>query len=113
MSSLQYRKDRMTQMANNWQMEKVRDLFIRKQVPQKLYSDLCQSIGIYIARALHFEYTPDEAEFIKRLDASRQDRLNVTPNGGVVPKKEFALEYNFFIRSWCNLVANLIEDKPE
>ena len=113
MSSLQYRKDRMTQMANNWQMEKVRDLFICKQVPQKLYSDLCQSIGIYIARALHFEYTPDEAEFIKRLDASRQDRLNVTPNGGVVPKKEFALEYNFFIRSWCNLVANLIEDKPE
>ena len=42
MSSLQYRKDRMTQMANNWQMEKVRDLFIRKQVPQKLYSDLFQ-----------------------------------------------------------------------
>ena len=112
MSSLQYRKERMTQMANTWQMEKVRDLFIRKKVPDHLYNDLKQSIGIYIARALHFEYTENESEFIQRLDSHRKDRVNVTPNGGVVPKKEYALEYNAFIRSWCNLVKDLIKNDP-
>ena len=112
MSSLQYRKERMTQMANTWQMEKVRDLFIRKKVPDHLYNDLKQSIGIYIARALHFEYTENESEFILRLDSHRKDRVNVTPNGGVVPKKEYALEYNAFIRSWCNLVKDLIKNDP-
>ena len=113
MSSLKYRKARMSQMATNWQMEKVRDLFLRKQVPEHLYNDLRQSIGIYIARALQFEYSANETEFIKRLDASRNNRTNVTPNGGVVPKKEYALEYNAFIRSWCNLVRDLIKDSPD
>lgn len=113
MSSLQYRKSRMSQMATQWRMEKVRDLFIRKKVPDHLYNDLRRSIGIYIARALHFDYTENEPEFIYQLNQHRDIRLNVTPNGGVVPKKEFALEYNLFIRSWCNLVANLIEDSPE
>ena len=112
MSSLNYRKDKMSLMANEWKMEKVRDLFIRKKIPTHLYNDLKRSIGIYIAKALHFEYTENEAEFIRRMDKQRDDRTNVTPNGGVVPKKEYALEYNTFIRSWCNLVDDLIKDNP-
>lgn len=113
MSSLQYRKDRINQMSNSWNMEKVNDLFIRKKVPEHLYNELRRSIGIYVARALNFEYTENEGLFIERLNANRNNRTNVTPNGGVVPKKEYALEYNYFIRSWCNLVRELIKEHPE
>ena len=112
MSSLQYRKDRMTTMANQWGASKVNDLFIHKKIPDTLYNDLRRSIGMYIAKALHFNYTEDEELFIQRLNDSRHDRTNVTPNGGVVPKKEYALEYNMFIRSWCNIVKEFIKDDP-
>ena len=112
MSSLQYRKDRMTTMANQWSASKVNDLFIHKKIPDTLYNDLRRSIGMYIAKALHFDYTEDEDLFIQRLNDSRHDRTNVTPNGGVVPKKEYALEYNMFIRSWCNIVKEFIKDDP-
>ena len=112
MSSLQYRKDRMTTMANQWGASKVNDLFIHKKIPDALYNDLRRSIGMYIAKALHFDYTEDEELFIQRLNDSRHDRTNVTPNGGVVPKKEYALEYNMFIRSWCNIVKEFIKDDP-
>ena len=112
MSSLQYRKDRMTTMANQWGASKVNDLFIHKKIPDALYDELRRSIGMYIAKALHFDYTEDEKLFIQRLNDNRHDRTNVTPNGGVVPKKEYALEYNMFIRSWCNIVKEFIKDDP-
>ena len=112
MSSLQYRKDRMTTMANQWSASKVNDLFIHKKIPDALYDELRRAIGMYIAKALHFDYTEDEELFIQRLNDNRHDRTNVTPNGGVVPKKEYALEYNMFIRSWCNIVKEFIKDDP-
>ena len=110
MSSLQYRKDRMTTMANQWNASKVNDVFIHKKIPDALYDELRRSIGMYIAKALHFDYTEDAELFIQRLNDNRHDRTNVTPNGGVVPKKEYALEYNLFIRSWCNIVKEFIKD---
>lgn len=113
MNSLQYRKDRMTKLADVWQMEKVRDLFVHKKLSDKLYKELRQSIGIYIARALNFEYTQDEDELIKRINASRNNRTNVTPNGAVVPKREFALEYNIYIRNWCAVVKELVQNNPK
>jgi hypothetical protein len=102
----------MTTMANQWGASKVNDLFIHKKIPEALYDELRRSIGMYIAKALHFQYTEDEELFIQRLNDSRHDRTNVTPNGGVVPKKEYALEYNLFIRSWCNIVKEFIKDDP-
>lgn len=112
MSSLHYRKARMSQMAKMWKAQHVNDLFIRWQVPDEIFNSLRRNIGIYIAKALHFEYTEDEELFIQRLDWHRSDRTNVTPNGGVVPKKEYALEYNAFIKSWCDLVRTFISPNP-
>ena len=112
MSSLQYRKDRMSQMAQTWGAEHVNELFIRKRIPKNLYDALRRSIGMYIAKALSFEYSEREDIFMLRLDAHRHYRTNVTPNGGVVPKKEYALEYNLYIRSWCDVVKHFIENDP-
>lgn len=93
-------------------MEPVTPFSSRKSVPHALYSDLQESIMRYIAKALHFEFVREESEFVSRMDAARLDRKNVTPNGGVVPKREYALEYNFFIRGWCEVVKELTADNP-
>ena len=112
MTTLNYRKDRITLACEKWSMEQVNNLFARKQIPSNLYNDLQESIMRYIARALHFEFIRDESQFLSRMEAARSNRKNVTPNGGVVPKKEFALEYNFFIRSWCEIMRGLTKDNP-
>ena len=74
MSSLEYRKQRMTDLAQAWQATKVNDLFIQRKVPDDIFNNLKRSIGVYIAKALHFEYTPNEAIFIRRLESRRHDR---------------------------------------
>ena len=57
MSSLQYRKDRMSELATCWRAEKVRDLFISWKVPEPLFDNLRRSIG-------HIEF--DECENLLR-----------------------------------------------
>ena len=111
-STLEYRKNRINQACTVWKMEKVNPFFARKKISDHDWFNLRESIQKYIAKALHFDFILDEREFISKVDASRGDRQNITPNGAVVPKREYALEYNMYIRSWCEIVKNLISDNP-
>jgi hypothetical protein len=113
MSSLPYRKQRIENLANAWGANKVNDLFIEWQIPESLLHDLQRTVCLYVARALHFEYSENEPDFIQRLDCSRNNRVNVTPNGAVVPKCEYSLEYNLFLRSWCNIVRTMTQGSPK
>jgi len=49
---------------------------------------------------------------MRRVDNSRDVRDNVTPNGGVVPKKEYQLEYNMVLRIWSKIIKNMISNDP-
>jgi hypothetical protein len=100
-------------MAEEWGATLINPLYLAWPIPPDLLSDLTRSIGLYVAKAFNFQYTDDEAEFMRRLDAQREYRVNITPNGGVVPKREYQLEYNLFLRSWCNCVRAMIANKPE
>ena len=40
---------------------------------------------------------------------ARENRKNVTPNGAIVPKKEFQLEYNIILRDWSLTIKNMIK----
>lgn len=113
MSSLTYRKQRMSDLSSAWGTTKLNDLFTEWKIPDDLYSDFKRSVGLYISKALRFDYTEDEQIFMKRLDEKRDFRLNITPNGGVVPKKEYSIEYNLFIRSWCNVVREMTSGQPD
>lgn len=113
MSSLTYRKQRMSDLSNAWGTTKLNDLFTEWKIPDDLYADFKRSVGLYISKALRFDYTEDEQIFMKMLDEKRDFRLNITPNGGVVPKKEYSIEYNLFIRSWCNVVREMTSGQPD
>ena len=67
---------------------------------------------LYISKAFDFDFTSDETEFIKRLDSKRDFLLNVTPNGAVVPKKEYQLEFNLVLRSWSKIVKEMTSGNP-
>lgn len=110
--SLAYRKSRMDRIVSEWGAEKVNDLFVHWKIPNNLFDDLKLSISLYIARAMDFEYSANEEKFIELVNLHRSNRKNITPNGGVVPKKEYQLEYNLFLRSWCNIAREMTAKNP-
>lgn len=111
--TLEYRKERISKILEQWGGNKVNDFFVEWEIPKHLFEELRLSTCLYISKAMEFEYAPDEGLFIQRLNASRGSRKNITPNGGVAPKKEYQLEYNLFLRSWCSTVRVMIERDPQ
>ena len=107
-SSYPERIERFKTMKSIWGLDSIHDLMLYHNPNEKELNDLRFAVMLYISKALYFEFTFDESEFIKRLDESRSVRDNVTPNGGVVPKKEYQLEYNMVLRSWSKIVDNMI-----
>ena len=70
------------------------------------------AIKNYICRAININYIENDKLFIKKLDESKKNLLNITPNGGVVPKREFHLEYNVVLREWAKIVKKFTKQKP-
>jgi len=108
-----YRKSRFDKMETSWSVERVKDLIVRHKPSPEELKNLRFSIMLYISKALYFDFTTNEKEFIRRVDQNRETRDNVTPNGGVVPKKEYQLEYNMVLRSWSKIVRSITKDNPD
>ncbi len=113
MSSYPYRVQRFKQIKNTWDLESIHDLMVYYTPDKVELENLKFSVMLYISKAMYFDFTSNEIEFIKRLDEHRNVRDNVTPNGGVVPKKEYQLEYNMVLRSWSKIVKNMISNDPK
>jgi hypothetical protein len=112
-NSLPYRKQRIEDLATSWRMTKKTPYYLDWVIPDDLLREFRESVGRYISKALHFPYCEDEDEFISRIDGRKKDNLNVTPNGAVVPKVEYSLEYNQMLRSWCAIARALTAPFPE
>lgn len=110
--SLQYRKERMRQLSEAWGGELVRDLFVRWKIPPALFEKLRLAICMYVAQAMYFDFQVNECSYLKSLNANRHRRENITPNGAVVPKKEYQLEYNLFLKVWCEIVREMTKQNP-
>jgi len=110
--SYKYRTSRFEEMNKSWGLEKVHDLMSSYTPSEKKMQELRLAMMLYISRAFYFDFTDNEEEFIIRLDKSRNIRDNVTPNGGVVPKKEYQLEYNMVLRVWAKIAAEMTEGNP-
>ena len=110
--SLEYRKKRISELSSSWKMKKINDLFVSKEISKKSLYDLKNSVAMYVSRALDFQYN-DEVDFMTQVEKNKSNRDNVTPNGAVVPKRDYQLEYNLFIRAWCNCIRELSKDNPD
>ena len=110
--SLKYRHKRIDQITSSWKLKKIHPLITSYKIPKKMFNDFKINLKLYISKALDIEFNENDKIFIKNIDIARKNRTNITPNGAVVPKREFHLEYNLVLRSWCDLVRKIVLKKP-
>lgn len=111
-STYQYRLDRFNTIKNSWSLEKVHDLLLAYSPNEILLKDFKNSVMQYIAKAFYFDVTFDENHFMDCLESRMHIKDNITPNGAVVPKKEYQLEFNLVLRSWTKIIKEMIANDP-
>ena len=107
--SLEYRIKRIDNMVKSWGLNREHDLIASLPIDKKVFEDFKVKLKLYVSRALNFSYEADDISFLKSINNSRDNRTNVTPNGAIVPKREFQLEYNIILRDWSFMIKNMIE----
>lgn len=110
--SLKYRKNRIQKIANNWQFKKVHELMVEKKLKKNDFLNFKHAVKNYICKAININYIDNDNLFLKQLDNSKKNLINITPNGGVVPKREFHLEYNIVLREWAIIVKKFTKNNP-
>ena len=105
--SLKIRHKRINLLTKNWNLRKINPLIVSYKIEKDFFEEFKFNIKLYISKALKIKFDFDDKKFIKNIDKARNNRLNITPNGAVVPKREFHLEYNLVLRSWCELVKQM------
>ena len=110
--NLKYRLNRMTELNRKWNLEMVHPLILKYQVPEELFLKFKISLKLYIAKALKIDFNENDKKFLIMIEKKRSYRKNVTPNGAIVPKKDYNLEYNLVLKKWCDIVRNLSHKNP-
>ena len=85
MNSLNIRKDRFKNLQNFYGVKQYNNLLGSWDIPENLLIEFKRSVMLYISAAMHFEYVDDENRFMQRLEENKDNTLNVTPNGAIVP----------------------------
>lgn len=111
--SLDYRKKRIENIASYWSFKKENDFMASYEIEKRVFDNFKRSVKFYISKAMGINFIENDKEFITELDKNRDNLKNVTPNGGVVPKREYHLEYNIILRDWGQLLSSIIKDKPD
>jgi hypothetical protein len=101
----------MTSIARQSGGEQVHDLAVFFRPVDTLLNEFRKSVIDYVARALHLESSVFSDETVASMRINDVDMSNVTPNGAVVPKCEYALEYNKVVRDWANIVKSMSRKK--
>ena len=111
--SLKKRFNRINLITKQWKFEKTHPLITRYKINKKFFEDFKFNIKLYISKALDINFEKDDRVFIRNIDKARHYRINITPNGAIVPKREYHLEYNMVLRSWCELVSRMSKNNPK
>ena len=104
--SLKIRHKRID-LLKKMEIKKIHPLIVSYKIKEDFFEEFKFNIKLYISKALKIDFELDDNKFIKNIDKARNSRLNITPNGAIVPKREFHLEYNLVLRSWCHLVTQM------
>ena len=109
--SFELRRNRIESLKK-WKCVKVHDLITSFKIADDSLEQLNNAVKNYISKAMLISFEPNDDSFIKIIDKSR-NLNNITPNGAVVPKREYLLEYNIFIREWTDIMKNIVKPAPE
>ena len=107
--SLDYRIKRVDTMVKSWGLDRDHDLIASLPLNKNTFDEFKVKIKLYVSKALNFEYENNDDLFMKKVNEARSNRKNVTPNGAVVPKREFQLEYNMVLRDWAKIIKGMVK----
>ena len=110
--SLKIRKNRINFITKKWGLKKTHPLITTHKIHPDFFKEFKFNLKLYISKALKIDFADNDKIFLKNIDKARNNRLNITPNGAVVPKREYHLEYNIVLRNWCELVKQITKNKP-
>lgn len=111
--SLDQRIKRMSLLSNEWGWGQLpHPLMATWKIPECEFSLLRASLALYLTRALHLDWVPTSDEEISSLSKDGIDLSNVTPNGAVVPKREYQIEYNGVLGCWSAICRQMIIRNP-
>ena len=79
-----------------WNCKLDHDLIASFKIDINSFNNFKRFIKQYISSAMNTKFHEDDNNFIKEIDKSRNLK-NITPNGAVVPKREYLLEYNLIL----------------
>lgn len=111
--SWEYRVGRIDKIVEYWNFKKEHNLMASFALSESVFLNFKRSVKNYISKAMGFDYVDDDLLFLERLENSKGNRKNVTPNGAVVPKREYHLEYNIILRDWANIIRSITNNNTE
>jgi len=106
--SIEYRIKRIAQMKELWSLNFEHKLITSLSLKNIQFENLKRCIKLYVSKALEFNYVEEDSSFVKKVDENRINQKNITPNGAVVPKREYLLEYNMVLREWSAIVKKML-----
>ncbi len=95
-----------------WNCQLDHDLIASFKIDKNSFSNFKRFIKQYISSAMGTKFYEDDVKFIREIDNSRNLK-NITPNGAVVPKREYLLEYNLILREWKNIMTKIVSPVPK
>lgn len=111
--SLKTRVNRINYITKKWKLTKIHPLITSYKIEKEFFEEFKFNLKLYISKALKIKFDKNDKNFLIDVNKARNNRTNITPNGAVVPKREYHLEYNLVLRNWCELVKKITKHNPK
>lgn len=102
----------MQLVSSEWKGQLCHQLMAQFKISDGEFSLLWASLALYLSRALHLDRVPTSDGEISSLSLDNVDLSNVTPNGAVVPKREYQVEFNAVLGCWSSICRQMITLNP-
>ena len=102
----------MSLVSSEWEGQLCHQLMAQFKISDGEFSLLWASLALYLSRALHLDRVPTSDGEISSLSLDNVDLSNVTPNGAVVPKREYQVEFNAVLGCWSSICRQMITLNP-
>lgn len=107
------RIERMNLLEREWSLSRLHEMMVAYRISNTDWQELRASVLRYVSRALRLQKPLDFDAEVSGLQELQVDLTNVTPNGAVVPKREYLLEYNLVLRAWTQVCREMTKPRPE
>lgn len=100
------RKKNFDVLLKNIDCIKINDLMLEVKVPKNLIDNIINATRNYLSKCIQIKNNTflKENQIIKCFKKNNLNIKNITPNGMIVPKNEFTLEFNSIVKAYVDIL---------